>query len=148
MSWRESIASLLGFAAATAQVPRAREEAEDEERMPWRWRKAPPPTSVTRWYLADLEKAIHEADQGDLSRAAQLCRALRRDGVLHGVLSTRTGGLVRLPRRFSGDPQAVAALGGHEGKPGIFDEMFPAPELALLAGDGILLGVGVAELLP
>lgn len=103
---------------------------------------SPPPQSITRWYLADLERAIHEADQGDLQRAAQLCRSLRRDGVLQGVLSTRTGGLVRLPKRFSGNRKLVRALRK------IFDRMFPAKELALLAADGVLLGVAVGEMLP
>ena len=153
MNLRAALTALLGTQAAQVQaqapVQAPRPAADDEESFwPRWWRRPPPPTTVTRWYLADLEKAIHEADAGDLSRAAQLCRALLRDGVLRGVLSTRTGGLVRLPRRFSGDPQVVAMLAGREGQRGIFELMFPLAELALLAADGVLLGVGVAELLP
>jgi hypothetical protein len=49
--------------------------------------------------------------QGDLSTyAARLSRSLRRDGVLGGVLSTRTGGLTRLPKQFRGTDRVVASL--------------------------------------
>ena len=72
---------------------------------------------------------------------------MRKDGTLAGVLSTRTGGLVRLPKRFRGDADVVAALElGHESSRSVFDEMLPATELALMAADGLLLGVAVGEL--
>jgi phage gp29-like protein len=109
----------------------------------------PPSYTPTRWYLADLEAAERLADQGDLRRAAQLMLAARKDGHLAGVLSTRTGGLVRLPRVFRGDADAIARLErGHDSTRAEFDEMCPPSELALLAADGILLGVGVGELIP
>lgn len=110
---------------------------------------SPVPVSQTRWYLKDLERAEHAADQGDLSIAARLMRAARRDGVYIGVLSTRTGGLVRLPKKFRGKADIVNQLEvGHDSVRSVFDEMFPAAELALLAADGVELGVGVGELLP
>jgi hypothetical protein len=107
----------------------------------------------SRWYLSDLESAELMADGGDLSQVARLMRAARRDGRISGVLSTRTGGLVRLPKRFRGDPDVVAALEvGHDQTKArvrsVFDEMCPPSELALLAADGLLIGVGVAELVP
>ena len=105
--------------------------------------------SQTRWYLSDLETAEVAADYGDLRLAALLMRSARKDGVLAGVLSTRTDGLVRLTKRFRGDPTIVAALElGHESVRSVFDEMFPPTELALIAADGILLGVSVGELVP
>jgi Protein of unknown function (DUF935) len=112
-----------------------------------------PVYSQTRWYLAQLEAAEHDADGGVLERAGMLMRAARMDGVFSGVLSTRTGGLVRLPKRFRGDADVVAALEmGHSAGSGEvrseFDEMFPPQEAALLAADGVLLGVGVGELVP
>lgn len=113
----------------------------------------PLPTTQTRWYLADLEYAERVADSGDLGPAARLMRSARRDGRLSGVLSTRTGGLVRLPKRFRGDRELVATFeAGHTDRAddarSVFDEMLPPSELALLAADGVLCGVGVAEFLP
>lgn len=108
-----------------------------------------PAISKTRWYMSDVESAERIADNGDMSLAGRLMHAARKDGKLAGVLSTRTGGLVRLPRRFRGDPDVVADLElGHDEPRSVFDEMFPPSELALLAADGLLLGVGVAELVP
>lgn len=114
----------------------------------------PKPTTQTRWYPSDLERAIFAADAGQLQTAARLWRSCRRDGVFMGVLSTRTGGLVRLPKKFRGRADIVAALKlgtdgkGAQGPRSVFDEMFPQAELALLAADGLGLGVGVAEMVP
>ena len=109
----------------------------------------PIPASQTRWYLDDLESAEISADMGNIAGAARLMRAARKDGVLSGVLSTRTSGLVRLPKRFRGRPEIVSALeSGPIAARSVFEEMFPASELASLAADGILLGVGVGELVP
>lgn len=109
----------------------------------------PPSRTRPRWFLADLEAAEYAADNGDLSSAAALMQAARKDGVLAGVLSTRTAGLVRLPKRFVGDGDITRELDvGGETTRSVFDEMFPPAELALLAADGETLGVGVAELLP
>ena len=108
-----------------------------------------PSITQTRWYLSDLEQAELNADAGFLDAAARLMTAARKDGVLSGVLSTRTGGLVRLPKKFRGDPEVIAALElGHDQVRSVFDEIFPPQELALLAADGELLGVGVGELVP
>lgn len=110
---------------------------------------APIPYTQTRWLLRDLETAQVSADSGDISQAARLWNAAKRDGVLAGVLSTRTGGLVRLPRKFRGAPHIVSQLElGHESVRSVFDEMFPPNELAQLVDDGIGLGVGVAEMVP
>lgn len=98
-----------------------------------------PVFSQTRWILADLEGAILSADTGQLRAPARLCKSLRRDGVIHGVLSTRTEGLVQLPIRFKGDTETVTELEQD------FHEVFPASELSMLVSDGDLLGVGVAE---
>jgi hypothetical protein len=109
---------------------------------------SPLPTTRTRWYMADLESAQTQADNGDLSLAAQLYRSMRRDGVYSGILSTLTGGLVRLPKRFYGNAEIIESLKHRNGTRSVFDEMHPPSELKLLADDGKNLGVGVAELLP
>jgi phage gp29-like protein len=108
-----------------------------------------PLLTKTRWYIGEIEEAERAADNGDLLRVGQLMHAARRDGVFSGVLSTRTGGLVRLPKRFRGDRDVIEALEpGHDSVRSVFDEMNPPQELALLAGDGLLCGVGVAEYVP
>jgi hypothetical protein len=105
------------------------------------------PTSGTRWYLEDIERAEHEANAGNLCTAAQLFRASRADGVLAGVLSTRTDGLVRLPRKFRGRPDVVRQLtDDHAYARTDFDELCPAAEISAMVADGIALGVSVAEL--
>lgn len=128
------------------QTPPAGTAPPPAKRRKKRRRTAPLSNSQTRWYLADLEGAIRLADLGDLQRAGMLYRALQRDGVVKGLLQTRTGGLVRMKRKFTGDPEVSAALEGTGRARSLFDELFPPAELALLAADGIVLGVGVAEM--
>lgn len=112
------------------------------------------PYGQTRWYQKDLELCEQSADHGWLAGAGQLMQSARKDGMLAGLLSTRTAGLVRLPKRFQGDRAIRDALEAGHGEVldgearSVFDEMFPQQELALLAGDGCLLGVGVGELVP
>lgn len=107
-----------------------------------------PSDTTTRWLQKDIEDAIKLADQGDLSRCGQLSKSLRRDGTLGGILSTRTSGLTRLPKQFRGTPNVVVDLEGQGGDEGLFERMVASKELALLLGDGILMGVGVGELIP
>lgn len=96
--------------------------------------------SQTRWHLSDLEQAILAADAGNLRVAARLWKSIRRDGIAHGVLSTRTEGLVQLPLRFQGDDAELVAELEKD-----FRKTFPSSELALLKADGRGLGVGVGE---
>jgi hypothetical protein len=108
---------------------------------------APIPFTKTRWYLADLEDGRIQADTGNLVIAGQVHRSMRADGVFAGLMGTRTSGLVRLPMRFFGNAEQIQALQASNGTPSIFEQMCPASELALLASDGINLGVGLAELI-
>lgn len=108
----------------------------------------PLPTTKLRWYLADLEQAQASADAGNLRPAAQLLRAKLRDGVLAGLLGTRSAGLVRLPKRFYGDAEIIQRLEGDDGGRTVFDEMFPPAELARMTSDGIDLGISVGEMMP
>lgn len=109
---------------------------------------APYSATRTRWYHADLESARRLADGGNIQLAAQLATAFHGDGPLSGLMSTRTNGLIRLPRKFKGRADIVRALEGRGGVRTVFDEMFPPAELAALARDGVELGVGIAELVP
>lgn len=154
MSWQTRIAALLGVSAYALPLPGGYavtldDPSVEETRAAFGGQLQPPPQSKTRWYLSDVETAEIQADGGILAPAARLMRAAKKDGVLSGVLSTRTAGLVRLPKRFRGRAEYVQDLqqGGDRAR-SVFDEMCPAAELALLAGDGETLGVGVAELVP
>ncbi len=150
--WRERLAALLGVSAYTSPSggygPDIGSDSVTSIRAALGGNLSPLPTTQLRWYLADLEEAQHAADAGDLSRVAQLLRAMRRDGMLSGLLGTLTGGVVGLTKKFYGDAAPVGALKAHNGSRSVFDDMCPPAELALLAGDGRMLGVGVAELLP
>lgn len=150
-SWKESLGALLGISTYT-RPPSGAIDLDDESvrkiREAQGGQLSPLPHTQTRWYLRDLESAIHAADCGDLSWAARLYKAFRRDGILSGLLSTRTGGLVRLPKRFSGDSEVKDALERRDGllARSVFDDMCPSAELALMAADGIALGIAVGEL--
>ncbi|TXH12378.1 MAG: DUF935 family protein [Hyphomicrobiaceae bacterium] len=110
---------------------------------------SPIPRTQTRWHMADLEHAELAADAGDLSAAGRLMRSVRKDGTFAGVLATRTGGLIRLPKKFRGGREMVAALQtGSTSVRSVFDEMFPPTELANFVADGLLLGVAVGLLEP
>lgn len=153
MSWKTRIAALLGISAYASPLPLAGPSIDspsvEEVRRVYGGQLAPLPVTQTRWHDSDLETAERLADTGDLSMAARLMRTVRKDGTFAGVLATRTGGLVRLPKRFRGETEIVSALElGNDSVRSVFDEMFPPAELALMAADGILLGVAVGELVP
>ncbi len=150
MKWRDYIAALLGISAYSrpdlAIGPKIEDPAVRKIRRIMGGQLAPLPTTRTRWYLANLEAAQHAADVGDLSQAAQLCRAMRRDGIIAGVLSTRANGIIALPKRFSGEDEMVRALEGRDGERSVFEQMCPASELGAMAIDGVQLGLSVGEL--
>ncbi len=112
-------------------------------------RERPLPTSsTTQWFQSDIEQAILQADSGDLTGAGSLWRSMRRDGAFAGLLSTRAGGLTRLPKIFRGTDNVLADLEPGADGDSLFDRVFPPKELELLDADGIGLGVGVGEMLP
>lgn len=104
--------------------------------------------TVTRWYQRDVEEAIGMADNGDLAQMARLCRSMRRDGFFGGVLSTRTGGLMRCPKLFRGTDRVVSCLDSSEDGMGLFDRVFSVSELEKFVGDIIVGGVAYGRLIP
>lgn len=104
------------------------------------------PVTQLRWYLADLDTATRKADTGDLTMAARLWSSMRSDGKIWGLRKTLSSGIVRLPRRFRGDAELVAALDKSNDSASEFDAMFPPAEVALLIDDAVGLGVAVGEL--
>lgn len=109
----------------------------------------PIPETKLRWYLADLETAQWQADAGNLAMVGQLWRAMKRDGVIRGLLGTRTSGLIRLPKKFYGDDREMAdELSKANGTRPLFDDMCPPSELSLMVADGIGPGASICELVP
>jgi len=106
-----------------------------------------PASSQTRWYQSDIELAIRTADAGDLSAAARVSKSMRRDGTFSGLMSTRAGGLTRLPKQFRGTKEVVDECTRPD-EMGLFDRIFGAKELELFCADGIMLGVAIGELVP
>lgn len=113
-----------------------------------------PTRTVTEWTPAQVKEALRAGDSGRLDQMADLVEAVMADDRVQGVLSTRTHGLLGLECKFFGEPEQVAALEGRKalagqpGVPGDWTAMVPECELAQLTAWGILLGVGLGELVP
>lgn len=101
---------------------------------------SPMPQTITRWHLSDLESAIVSADTGNMKIPGKLWTAMRRDGYLTGLLSTRFEGMIQLPLKFKSDSDELASELAKD-----FREVHPTTELGLLFADGFGLGAGVGE---
>lgn len=108
-----------------------------------RRRVAPLPIDRTRWLRADIEAAEHQANSGNLQRAAQIAQWCKEDLVVGGLLGTRCA-VPRLPREWRGDPEARLWLQGEGARQGCFDRIFPPVELEEDAIDHFVLGAGVS----
>lgn len=159
MGLRDVISALLGISAyqrvadsQTSLYPQLGDATVDDIREALGGNIQPILQTKLRFYLADLEAAQASADNGIMRPAAQLYRAMRRDGVISGLLGTRAGGLIRLPNNFYGDTALVEELSrkGGQGDRGRsrFDELCPPGELEMMAADVIALNIAVAELVP
>jgi len=153
MSWRLSIASLLGLPVYSAAPPVAASpslgsEQVERGRYQRRGQLSQEPYAVPRWHLFDVEDAQVRADRGDLQRAAQLWAQSQTDGVVAGHVDHRCGSAVRLPRKWEGKSEYISALTENRGIRSVFDEMCPESELELLAKDDLGLGLHMGELVP
>lgn len=150
MALRDRIAALLGV--STYQAPK-RYGPELDSSFVERMRTLfggnlnPPPTTRLRWYLDDLEAAQHLADTGYLELCGQLWRAMRRDGRLVGLMSTLSGGVVALPKKFYGK-HGVEELRSRNGTRSVYENMVPSVEAGLMVADGRVCGAAIGELLP
>lgn len=108
----------------------------------------PPPATKLEWFLEEVDAASRLADLGDLTLAAQLCRAMRRDPVISGLLATKSGGITRLPKKWFGSAEVIDALTTNEHGVSRFDLMCPPTELRKMADDADFLKVSVGELVP
>lgn len=145
---RRVLQGISAYVLGPSSMPSLGDESVDQIREAFGGQLAMPVATQTRWTQQDLERAELRADQGDLSIAGAIMRSAQKDGIIAGTMSTRCGGLVRLPRRFRGRTEMVDKLqrGGDEAR-SIYDELCPPQELEALDQDGIELGVAVGELL-
>jgi hypothetical protein len=150
MGIRERVAAMIGanpYSPKAGYGPELSDKVVDRLRRMFGGNLASQPTTQIRWYLSDLELAAHHADAGDIQLAAQLWAAMRRDGVIGGLMGTLTGGLLALPKKWYGE-FGVADLRAANGTRSVFDDMCPPEELSQFAADGRVLGIAVGELLP
>jgi hypothetical protein len=96
-----------------------------------------------RWLRADIESSEHQANSGQIQRAAQISEWVKADLVDGGLMGIRCS-VPRLPRLWRGSDATELWLQGEGDQPGCFDAIFPPGELEELAIDHLCLGVGVA----
>ncbi|KYG11419.1 hypothetical protein BE21_57555 [Sorangium cellulosum] len=115
----------------------------------------------TRWEPKDRDIIMQECEAGSFYKLGLFLDAMRSEGLIDGIMRSRTAGLFGLPVQFTGDPFLAEQLRGidptydpetHEivtlGKTGDFWQMFPLTELADLAWDGTMAGFGLGEMVP
>jgi Inorganic Pyrophosphatase len=105
------------------------------------------PISREEWDFGDDYAAFLQAEQGQLQLAVQLIEACESDGIISGLLTTRSAGLLKLPLTIDGDEELVDDLVGtdvpNSKRSGTFWKMFPSATLARIIRFGIQLGAGV-----
>lgn len=105
------------------------------------------PISREEWDFGDDYIAFIQAEQGQLQLAVQLIEACESDGIISGLLTTRSAGLLKLPLTIDGDEELVDELVGtdvpNSKRSGTFWKMFPSATLARIIRFGIQLGAGV-----
>lgn len=105
------------------------------------------PFSREEWDFGDDYDAFIQAEQGMLQMAVQLIESCEGDGVIAGLLTTRSAGLLKLPLTIEGDEELVDELVGNDSanskRTGTFWKMFPSSTLARIIRFGIQLGAGV-----
>lgn len=113
-----------------------------------------------RWTAADRERILEQCETGDLYALGLFLDAMRANGTVWGIMSTRET-MLRLPAIWTGDPLLVEWL---RGKAPVFDEptgamldpghesdfqrLFPITELGAVHWDGDLGGLGIGEFVP
>lgn len=101
------------------------------------------------WTPEKVKRAIDGADSGHLLELADLVEAMMGDDRIDGVTSSRTHGLLGLPLTFvAGSEQAKTYLQGENKAPGEWYSMLPESELVRFLAWGIILGVGLAQIVP
>ena len=98
--------------------------------------------------IASQFRARDATYTGKLRDAADLYRAaITEDGTTRGLVDTIVHGIFGLPLTFQGRPDMCSALLEADGTPSEYAAMVPENEAASVFTDGIILGVGLGQLL-
>ena len=148
-TFRAALLAISAYALPDSNLAGLEDPSIEEARRRLGGQLSLQPITRTRWYIEHVENAEWAADAGDMLEAGRLCRAMDRDGVLAGLLATRAGGLVQLPKVFDGPLDMIERLqeGGEQAR-SEFAEMCPPTELEAFVSDFIKLNLAVAELVP
>lgn len=139
--------------AALGLLPPAREE-------PAKIRGPMVPYNARRiWEPGDDAAAKQQCEQGGLQWLAELVEAMRGDGLINGLLGTRSSFFAVLQPLFEGDPWVIEQL---QGRPAQYDRatgartatrvprawrrILPAAEARSVIEDGIMAGAGIGYL--
>jgi len=103
--------------------------------------------------FGQIAATVARLENGQFRDAAIMADQLWRDDRFYGVMRKRLDALESVPRIVQpADDRAIskrvaANLGGVDDLPGRWDAQFPAPVLEDLIGWGILMGIGIGELI-
>lgn len=112
----------------------------------------------TRWQPRHRDEILQDCEQGLFLRLGIFLDSMYADGLVDGLLDTRTAGMLRRPCVFSGDPWLCETLKGREAvtdsagavvepeRPGVFKRLCPTAEFSAILRDGIMAGIGLGEL--
>lgn len=151
-AFKDFVAAMLGISAfepaRPMPGPMLGEDTVDEVRRALGGQLEPIPSVRLRWYPPDIERAMAAAQTGDLLMVGQLNESMKQDGVFSGLLDARTS-VVHFPKRFYGADDVVEVLQSKNNSDrNVYDEMIPATEARLMAGDELVCGVAVGEMVP
>ena len=102
--------------------------------------------------VAQVEGVLTQHDYGQLRSSAMFADSLMRDDRINAVVETRIGSLMAAPIQCTpADDSAAAAkyaeeVGGTDTRPGLWTQMFPQSVMSGLAFWGLMIGIGIAEI--
>lgn len=111
------------------------------------------------WELTDIATTLIEVESGSFMKLGQLCEGMRSDGLIKGLLNTRSAGMLALPVHFKGDPYFSDRLSGKDASydevagtvieeevPREWDRLVPSDQLGAMIEDAIQAGVGIGRM--
>jgi hypothetical protein len=112
-----------------------------------------PIRTFTDWdSVTAIRSVLRSLEAGQFLSAAMLADGMLRDDRINAVLATRVGGLLGSPIAFESDDsrdgkKMARALRGDGAAPSLWDQMFTASTISELLRWGLLLNMGVGELI-